>query len=171
MSEAISEPSGGATPGPADGIASGTGADAVPADAAAPGSTPDAAPSATPAMAYHRLATLRPAWSRPAKPLLSLGAALLAYVVLSSVVLVTAVLLLAVVPGVNIARGVTSGDPTSPLDVGLALAMGAMWLPAGIVGVRVGGCRPGSWACAWAAGDRSAPPGRSRPVCARTAPC
>lgn len=142
MSEAISEPSGGATSGPADGIASGTGADAVPAGAAAPDSSPDAAPSATPATAYHRLAALRPAWSRPAKPLLSLGAALLAYVVLSSVVLVAAVLLLAAMPGANIARGVTSGDPTSPLDVGLALAMGAMWLPAGIVGVRVGGWRP-----------------------------
>ncbi|MFJ6041976.1 CAAX protease [Brachybacterium paraconglomeratum] len=138
MSGASSWPLDGATSGPADG----TGSDAVPAAAAASDSTPDAASSDTPETAYHRLATLRPAWSRPAKPLLSLGAALLAYVVLSSVVLVTAVLLLAVVPGVNIARGVTSGDPTSPLDVGLALAMGAMWLPAGIVGVRVGGWRP-----------------------------
>ena len=138
MSDATSWPLDGATSGPADG----TGSDAVPAAAAASDSIPDAAPSATPATAYHRLATLRSAWSRPAKPLLSLGAALLAYVVLSSVVLVTAVLLLAVMPGANIARGVTSGDPTSPLDVGLALAMGAMWLPAGIVGVRVGGWRP-----------------------------
>ena len=138
MSDATSWPLDGATSGPADG----TGSDAVPAAAAASDSTPDAASSATPETAYHRLAPLRSAWSRPAKPLLSLGAALLAYVVLSSVVLVTAVLLLAVVPGVNIARGVTSGDPTSPLDVGLALAMGAMWLPAGIVGVRVGGWRP-----------------------------
>ena len=155
MSEAISVPSGGATSGPADGIASGTGADAVPAGAAAPDSSPDAAPSATPATAYHRLATLRPAWSRPAKPLLSLGAALLAYVVLSSVVLVTAVLLLAVMPGANIARGVTSGDPTSPLDVGLALAMGAMWLPAGIVGVRVGGWRP--LGTAWSVAARLRP--------------
>ena len=138
MSDATSWPLDGATSGPADG----TGSDAVPAAAAASDSTPDAASSDTPETAYHRLATLRSAWSRPAKPLLSLGAALLAYVVLSSVVLVTAVLLLAVMPGANIARGVTSGDPTSPLDVGLALAMGAMWLPAGIVGVRVGGWRP-----------------------------
>ena len=138
MSDATSWPLDGATSGPADG----TGSDAVPAAAAASDSIPDAASSATPETAYHRLATLRPAWSRPAKPLLSLGAALFAYVVLSSVVLVTAVLLLAVMPGANIARGVTSGDPTSPLDVGLALAMGAMWLPAGIVGVRVGGWRP-----------------------------
>ena len=118
MSGASSGRADGVTSGPADGIASGTGADAVPAGAAAPDSSPDAAPSATPATAYHRLATLRPAWSRPAKPLLSLGAALLAYVVLSSVVLVTAVLLLAVVPGVNIARGVTSGDPTSHSSFG-----------------------------------------------------
>ena len=138
MSDATSWPLDGATSGPADG----TGSDAVPAAAAASDSIPEAASSDTPETAYHRLATLRSAWSRPAKPLLSLGAALLAYVVLSSVVLVTAVLLLAVMPGANIARGVTSGDPTSPLDVGLALAMGAMWLPAGIVGVRVGGWRP-----------------------------
>ena len=95
-----------------------------------------------PATPYHRLATLRPAWARPSKALLSLGAAFLAYMVLSSVVLVLAVLMLAVLPGVNSAGGVTSGDPTSPLDVGLALVMGAMWLPAGIVGVRVGGWRP-----------------------------
>lgn len=132
-----------------------SGATSGPAGAAAPDSTPDAAPSSTVATAYHRLATLRPAWSWPAKPLLSLGAALLAYVVLSSVVLVTAVLLLAVVPGVNIARGVTSGDPTSPLDVGLALAMGAMWLPAGIVGVRVGGWRP--LGTAWSVAARLRP--------------
>jgi membrane protease YdiL (CAAX protease family) len=112
-----------------------------PADTTAAQDPADAT-GALPATPYHRLARLRPAWSRPAKPLLSLGAGLLAYVVLSSVVLVLAVLLLAVVPGVNIARGVTSGDPTSPLDVGLALAMGAMWLPAGIIGVRVGGWRP-----------------------------
>ena len=101
-----------------------------------------AADGTTPATPYHRMARLRPEWSRAAKPLLSLGAAFVAYVALSSVVLVAAVLMLAVVPGVNIARGVTSGDPASPLDVGLALAMGAMWLPAGIVGVRVGGWRP-----------------------------
>ena len=100
-----------------------------------------AADGTTPATPYHRMARLRPEWSRAAKPLLSLGAAFVAYVALSSVVLVAAVLMLAVVPGVNIARGVTSGDPASPLDVGLALAMGAMWLPAGIVGVRVGGWR------------------------------
>ena len=91
---------------------------------------------------YHRLATLRPAWGAPAKPVLTVAAAFIAYIVLISVVLVLTILVLAVAPGVNVAIGVTSGDPTSPLDVTLALAMGSMWLPAGIVGVRVGGWRP-----------------------------
>lgn len=91
---------------------------------------------------YHRLATLRPAWAAPAKPLLTVGAAFMAYLVLISVVLVLTILVLAVAPGVNVAIGVTSGDPTSPLDVTLALAMGSMWLPAGIIGVRAGGWRP-----------------------------
>lgn len=92
--------------------------------------------------AYHRLATLRPAWSSWPKPLLTLAAAFIAYVVLASVLLVFTILALALAPGVNVAIGVTSGDPTSPLDVGLALAMGALWWPAGLVGVRVGGWRP-----------------------------
>ncbi|GAA4521149.1 CAAX amino protease [Brachybacterium paraconglomeratum] len=91
---------------------------------------------------YHRLATLRPEWSARARPLLTVLAAFIAYVVLASVVLVLTILVLALAPGVNIAIGVTSGDPTSPLDTVLALLMGAMWLPAGIVGVRIGGWRP-----------------------------
>lgn len=91
---------------------------------------------------YHRLATLRPAWSRAAKPLLTVFAAFIAYIVLASVLLVLTILVLALAPGVNVAIGVTSGDPTSALDVVLALLMGAMWLPAGIVGVRIGGWRP-----------------------------
>lgn len=91
---------------------------------------------------YHRLATLRPAWSAWSKPLLTVAAAFIAYVVLASVLLVLTILVLALAPGVNSAIDVTSGDPTSPLDVGIALAMGAMWLPAGLVGVRIGGWRP-----------------------------
>ncbi|WP_114853247.1 CAAX protease [Brachybacterium sp. YJGR34] len=91
---------------------------------------------------YHRLATLRPAWSAWSKPLLTLGSAFVAYVLLASVLLVLVILVLALLPGVNIALGVTSGDPRSGLDVLLALAMGALWLPAGMVGVRVGGWRP-----------------------------
>lgn len=105
-------------------------------------SAPDGAGQAAEPVAYHRIARLRPEWSRPAKPLLALGAALLTYVLVISVVLVGTVLVLALTPGVDPALGATSGDPTSPLDVGLALLMGAAWLPAGIVGVRVGGWRP-----------------------------
>ncbi|WP_422116293.1 CAAX protease [Brachybacterium sp. UNK5269] len=100
------------------------------------------APAPSRPVPYHRLATLRPAWAAGAKPLLTIAAAFVAYVVLASVVLVLTILVLAVMPGVNVAIGVTSGDPTSPLDVVLALVMGAMWLPAGIIGVRVGGWRP-----------------------------
>lgn len=103
---------------------------------------PDPAPPRAAATPYHRMARLRPEWSRPVAPVLTLLAALVAYVVLISVVLVLAILLLALAPGVNTALDVTSGDPTSPLDTALALAMGVMWLPAGIVGVRVGGWRP-----------------------------
>ncbi|MGP5079905.1 CAAX protease [Brachybacterium alimentarium] len=91
---------------------------------------------------YHRLATLRPSWSGWIKPLLTLAAAFVAYVILASVLLVLTILVLAVAPGVNVAIGVTSGDPASPLDVGLALAMGAMWLPAAMIGVRIGAWRP-----------------------------
>lgn len=97
---------------------------------------------AAPAVPFHRLARLRPQWSAPAKPVLTILAALAAYVVLASVLLVGVILALALVPGVNVALGVTSGDPASPLDVLLALAMGALWLPAGWVGVRIGGWRP-----------------------------
>ena len=99
------------------------------------------APAERPAP-FHRLATLRPAWERWHKPLLTLGAAFLAYIVLISVVLVLAILVLALVPGENVTLGVASGDPASPLDVTLALAMGATWLPAGMIGVRFGGWRP-----------------------------
>lgn len=91
---------------------------------------------------FHRMATLRPEWSAGPRPLLTVLAAVVAYTLLASVLLVVAVLVLALVPGVSIPLGVTSGDPTSPLDVGLALAMGALWLPAGILAVRLGGWRP-----------------------------
>lgn len=91
---------------------------------------------------YHRLATLRPEWASWSKPLLAVLATFIAYVVMASVLLVGSVLALALLPRVNIALGITSGDPTSPLDVGLALAMGALWLPAAMIGVRFGGWRP-----------------------------
>ena len=95
-----------------------------------------------PAAPFHRMAALRPAWSGRLRPPLTLLAAFVAYVVLISVVLVLTILGLALAPGVNVAIGVTSGDPSSALDVTLALAMGTMWLPAGIIGVRFGGWRP-----------------------------
>src|SRR5699024_6698208 len=61
---------------------------------------------------------------------------------MASVLLVGSVLALALLPRANIALGLTSGDPTSPLGVGLARAMGALWLPAAVIGVRCGGWRP-----------------------------
>lgn len=106
---------------------------------AAPENRPAPAQRPTP---FHRLATLHPAWARWHKPLLTLAAAFIAYLVLISVVLVLTILVLALVPGRNVALGVASGDPTSPLDVTLALAMGATWVPAGLIGVRFGGWRP-----------------------------
>lgn len=103
--------------------------------------TQETAPPA-PGTPYHRLATLRPGWAAWSKPLLAVLAAFIAYVVMASVLLVGTILVLALLPGVNVAIGIASGDPTSPLDMGLALAMGALWLPAGMIGVRFGGWRP-----------------------------
>lgn len=114
-------------------------ADARPAHADAAGADSRRPVVGTP---FHRMPMLREPWSAWAKPLLSVFAAVASYVIMASALLVGVVLLLALVPGVNIALGVTSGDPASPLDVGLALAMGALWLPAGMIGVRVGGWRP-----------------------------
>lgn len=91
---------------------------------------------------YHRLATLRPEWAAWNRALLALLAAFIAYVVMASVLLVGTILVLALLPGVNVALDIVSGDLTSPLDVTLALAMGALWLPAGLIGVRFGGWRP-----------------------------
>lgn len=108
-----------------------------------------------PATPFHRMATLRSAWAGRLRPLLTLAAAFIAYIVLISVVLVLTILVLALAPGVNVAIGVTSGDPTSPLDVALALAMGVMWLPAGIIGVRFGGWRP--LGTAWSVAARTRP--------------
>lgn len=105
-----------------------------------------------PAVAYHRLATLRPQWAARGRPLLTLLAAFGAYVAFASILLVGAILVLALMPGVNVALGVTSGDRTSPLDVSLALLMGALWLPAGMIGVRIGGWRP--LATAWSVAAR-----------------
>src|SRR5699024_8933843 len=74
------------------------------------------APAHRTGTAYHRLATLRPEWASRSKPLLAVLATFIAYVVLASVLLVGSILALALLPGVNIALGIISGDPTSPLD-------------------------------------------------------
>ena len=88
------------------------------------------------------MTSLRPQWHARSKPLLTVLATFIAYVALVSVLLVGTILVLALLPGVNVALGVAVGDPTSPLDATLALAMGAMWLPAALIGVRFGGWRP-----------------------------
>ena len=103
---------------------------------------------------YHRMATLRPEWTARSRVLLTVLAALLAYVIMASALLVVTVLLLALIPGLSITLGVASGDPTSALDVGLALAMGALWLPAGLIAVRFGGWRPAPTAWSVACGLR-----------------
>ena len=102
---------------------------------------------------YHRMATLRPEWTARSRVLLTVLAALLAYVIMASALLVVTVLLLALIPGLSITLGVASGDPTSALDVGLALAMGALWLPAGLIAVRFGGWRPAPTAWSVACAD------------------
>lgn len=112
------------------------------AGAPVPGSAEPGPDAERAGIAYHRLATLRPEWASWSKPLLAVLATVIAYVVMASMLLVGSILALALLPGVNVALGITSGDPTSPLDVGLALGMGALWLPAGMVGVRFGGWRP-----------------------------
>ncbi|WP_341854288.1 hypothetical protein [Brachybacterium sp. GPGPB12] len=155
MSGATSGRADGVTSGPADGIASGTGAGAVPAGAARPTAPPTphrrptsrrrttaSRPSARPGPGPRSRCS---ASARPSSPMWCSAPSCWS----------PRCSLLAVVPGVNIARGVTSGDPTSPLDVGLALAMGAMWAPAGIVGVRVGGWRP--LGTAWSVAARLRP--------------
>ncbi|MDN5599455.1 MAG: CAAX protease, partial [Brachybacterium sp.] len=57
-------------------------------------------PAATP---FHRMATLRPAWAGRLRPLLTLAAAFIAYVVKISVVHVKKKKKLALAPGVNVA--------------------------------------------------------------------
>lgn len=100
-------------------------------------STP-APPHATP---YHRLATLRPEWSRWWRPLLTIAAAVIAYTILASLLMVGSVLVLTVA-GASPSVGRTLGDPTSPLDVFLRAAFAALLGPAALLGVRLGGWRP-----------------------------
>lgn len=91
---------------------------------------------------YHRLATLRPEWSRPWRPLLTVFVALVAYTVLASLLLVISVTVLTLIPGTDPDMGKILGDPTSPLDVFFQLMFAVLALPAALLGVRIGGWRP-----------------------------
>ncbi|MFC0674397.1 CPBP family glutamic-type intramembrane protease [Brachybacterium hainanense] len=95
--------------------------------------------------AYPRLAHLRAPWSRWWRPLLAIGVAILAYVVLAQILVVAVVLVLPLLPGTDPELGMALGDPASPLDVTMALLMGALWWPSALLGVRVGGWRPARW--------------------------
>lgn len=70
--------------------------------------------------------------------------ALLAYTIFASLLLVITVVVLSLVPGTDPDLGSRLGDPTSPLDVFLQLAFGALAIPAAWCGVRLGGFRPSS---------------------------
>ncbi|GAB2537933.1 CPBP family intramembrane glutamic endopeptidase [Brachybacterium huguangmaarense] len=94
-----------------------------------------------PGTPYHRLATLRPEWSRWWRPVLTILATLIAYSVIASLLLVASVLALSL-GGAGRGIGRVLGDPTSPLDVALAALFGAAWIPAVLLGVRLGGWRP-----------------------------
>ncbi|EWS81822.1 CAAX protease [Brachybacterium phenoliresistens] len=106
------------------------------------GGRPAGVPAGTP---YHRLAHLREAWARPARPVLTVLVAIIAYVVLASILLVAIVTSLALLPGDQPDLGMHLRDPSSPLDVGVSLAMGALWCPAALIGARFGGWRPTRW--------------------------
>jgi membrane protease YdiL (CAAX protease family) len=106
----------------------------------APGLAPASEPAA---LAYHRLAHLRPEWARWFRPLLTALAAGVAQIVFAYLVLVGTVTVLAILPGVDpLAIGRSQGDPASPLSVFVALALGAFAVPAALLGVRLGGWRP-----------------------------
>ena len=118
-------------------------ADSPTAGAAGPlAGRPAGVPAGTP---YHRLAHLREAWARPARPVLTALVAIIAYVVLASILLVAVVTVLALAPGSPQELGTRLSDPASPLAVLVTLAMGALWIPAALIGVRFGGWRPVRW--------------------------
>ncbi|MGP9693542.1 lysostaphin resistance A-like protein [Brachybacterium sp. AOP25-B2-12] len=95
-----------------------------------------------PGTPYHRLATLRPEWARPWRPVLTVFVALVAYTVFASLLLVGSVTVLSLLPGTDPDLGKNLGDPTSPLDVFFQLAFAILALPAALLGVRIGGWRP-----------------------------
>lgn len=92
---------------------------------------------------YHRLAGLRPEWSRWWRPLLTVIAVLIAYTLLASLLMIGSVLALTAV-GSPASIGQVLGDPTSPLDVFLQGAFAALLIPSALIGVRLGAWRPTS---------------------------
>jgi len=94
-----------------------------------------------PGTPYHRLATLRPEWSRWWRPLLAIAVALVGYTIFASLLLVGTVVVLGLA-GADLSVGRLLGDPTSPLDVFLQCGFAAIALPSALVGVRLGGWRP-----------------------------
>lgn len=100
---------------------------------------------------YHRLATLRPEWRRWWRPLTTAFAVAVIWLILASLLMVGMVLVLTAL-GTDRSIGQALDDPTSPLDVFVRSALGALLLPAGLLGVRLGGWRPTS--LLWSVADR-----------------
>lgn len=126
-----------------------------PAQVRAVGVADDAAEPAQPmpvqSTPYHRLATLRPEWRRWWRPLTTAFAITAIWLILASLLMVGMVLVLTAL-GADRSIGQALDDPTSPLDVFVRSALGALLLPAGLLGVRLGGWRPTS--LLWSVADR-----------------
>ncbi|WP_347042803.1 CPBP family glutamic-type intramembrane protease [Brachybacterium nesterenkovii] len=120
----------------------------VPSSSAHSSSAPSMPVQSTP---YHRLATLRPEWRRWWRPLTTAFAITAIWLILASLLMVGMVLVLTAL-GADRSIGQALDDPTSPLDVFVRSALGALLIPAGLLGVRLGGWRPTS--LLWSVADR-----------------
>ena len=120
-------------------------------DAAEPAQPTTAQPMPAQSTPYHRLATLRPEWARWWRPLTTAFAVGVIWLILASLLMVGMVLVLTAL-GTDRSIGQALDDPTSPLDVFVRCALGALLLPAGLLGVRLGGWRPTS--LLWSVADR-----------------
>ena len=117
----------------------------------ADGAAEPAQPMPVQSTPYHRLATLRPEWRRWWRPLTTAFAITAIWLILASLLMVGMVLVLTAL-GADRSIGQALDDPTSPLDVFVRSALGALLLPAGLLGVRLGGWRPTS--LLWSVADR-----------------
>ena len=120
-------------------------------DAAEPAQPTTAQPMPVQSTPYHRLATLRLEWARWWRPLTTAFAVAVIWLILASLLMVGMVLVLTAL-GTDRSIGQALDDPTSPLDVFVRCALGALLLPAGLLGVRLGGWRPTS--LLWSVADR-----------------